>query len=103
MKSEQIKAAIAAASQATFGRTPQRKDETITISVTIDLEVSYNHHDSETDDVTGANYPASYEIIGFELSNPTQFMEELQQGFDDEIGDAEKDSINVVMYDGREK
>jgi len=103
MKSEQIKAAIAAASQATFGRTPQRKDDTITISVTIDLEVSYNHHDSETDDVTGANYPASYEIIGFELSNPTQFMEELQQAFDDEIGDAEKDSINVVRYDGREK
>ena len=103
MKSEQIKAAIAAASQATFGRTPQRKDDTITISVTIDLEVSYNHHDSETDDVTGANYPASYEIIGFELSNPTQFMEELQQGFDDEIGDAEKDSINVVRYDGRDK
>jgi hypothetical protein len=103
MKSEQIKAAIAAASQATFGRTPQRKDDIITISVTIDLEVSYNHHDSETDDVTGANYPASYEIIGFELSNPTQFMEELQQAFDDEIGDAEKDSINVVRYDGREK
>jgi hypothetical protein len=103
MKSEQIKAAIAAASQATFGRTPQRKDDTITISVTVDLEVSYNHHDSETDDVTGAIYPASYEIIGFELSNPAQFMEELQQGFDDEIGDAEKDSINVIRYDGREK
>jgi hypothetical protein len=30
-------------------------------------------------------------------------MEELQQGFDDEIGDAEKDSINVLRYDGREK
>ena len=103
MKSEQIKAAIAAASQATFGRTPQRKDETITISVVVDLEVSYVTNEGYTDDVTGANYIASYEITGFELSNPTQFMEELQQAFDDEIGDAEKESINVVRYDGREK
>jgi hypothetical protein len=103
MKSEQIKAAIAAASQATFGRTPQRKDETITISVVVDLEVSYVTNEGYTDDVTGANYPASYEITGFELSNPNEFIKELQEAVDAELGDGEKDSINVVLYDGREK
>jgi len=103
MKSEQIRAAIAAASQATFGRTPQRKDETITISVVVDLEVSYVTNEGYTDDVTGANYPASYEIIGFELAKPNEFIKELQEAVDAELGDAEKDSINVVLYDGREK
>jgi len=103
MKSEQIKAAIAAASQATFGRTPQRKDETITISVTIDLEVSYVTNEGYTDDVTGDNYAASHEITGFELAKPNEFIKELQEAVDAELGDAEKDSINVVLYDGREK
>jgi len=103
MKSEQINAAIAAASQATFGRTPQRKDETITISVVVDLEVSYVTNEGYTDDVTGANYPASYEITGFELSNPNEFIKELQEAVDAELGDGERESINVVMYDRREK
>ena len=103
MKSEQIKAAIAAASQATFGRTPQRKDETITISVVVDLEVSYVTNEGYTDEITGATYAASHEITGFELSNPNEFIKELQNAVDAELGDGERESINVVLYDGREK
>jgi hypothetical protein len=103
MKPEQIKAAIAAASQATFGRTPQRKDDTITISVVVDLEVSYSTNEGYVDDITGAKYVASHEITGFELAKPNEFIKELQNAVDAELGDGERESIDVVLYDGREK
>jgi hypothetical protein len=103
MKSENLKAAIAAASQATFGRTPQRKDDTITISIIVDLEVSVSTQEGYTDDITGARYAASHEIIGFELAKPNEFIKELQEAVDAELGDGEKEHINVVLYDNREK
>jgi hypothetical protein len=103
MKSEQIKAAIAAASQATFGRTPQRKDDTITISVVVDLEVSVSTNEGYVDDITGARYAASHEITGFELAKPNEFIKELQNAVDAELGDGERESAAVVRYDNREK